>query len=179
MKTIDFIKEVEEKLKKEFKVKNVNSLPKLQKISISLRVGRFKEDQKSVEVAKEELAMISGQVPSPRYSKKSISSFKLKEGELVGFLATLRGKKMWYFLQKAVKVILPSVRDFSGIRVASIDGQGNLSLGFKDQTPFPEVDPNKIDKLRGLGVTLTTKDLKDRLQARKFYECLGFVFSSR
>lgn len=171
-----FITETLEKVKKEFKVGNINALPKLERISVSLRVGRFKEDQKSVESAKEDLRSITGQEPVARFSKKSISSFKLKEGDMVAFLVTLRGEKMWSFLSKLVKVILPSVRDFSGTDPKSIDRQGNLSIGFRDQTPFPEIDPNKIDKLRGVGVTLTTS-LRNHETSRKFFECLGFVFS--
>lgn len=176
MNVVEFTLEVQEKLKKEFKVENVNSLPKLEKISVSLRVGKFKEDQKLIDSAKEDLRLITGQAPMPRYSKKSISSFKLKEGDLVGFLTTIRGKKMWFFLQKLVKVVLPSVRDFSGVSLTSIDEQGNMSLGFKDQTPYPEIDPNKVDKLRGLGLTLTTRGFKNRGMAKKFYQCLGFAF---
>jgi large subunit ribosomal protein L5 len=176
MNNKEFIDGVKEKIAKEFAVKNVNALPRLAKISVSLRVGRYKEDQKSIESAREELRTITGQRPSERISKKSISSFKLKSGDMVGFLVTLRGDRMWSFLQKLVKVVLPSVRDFSGTDPRSIDHQGNLSIGFKDQTPFPEIDPNKIDKLRGVGVTLTTS-LFDSTQSQKFFECIGFVFS--
>ena len=168
--------DVQEKIKKEFKLENVNALPKLARISVSLRIGRFKEDAKTVESAKEDLKLITGQAPSERFSKKSISSFKLKEGDMVAFLVTLRGGRMWSFLEKLVRVVLPSVRDFSGTNPKSIDRQGNLSIGFRDQTPFPEIDPNKIDKLRGVGVTLTTS-VNNPEKSRKFFECLGFVFS--
>lgn len=176
MNNKEFIKGIKEKITKEFVVKNVNALPKLKKISVSLRVGRYKEDQKGVEVAKEELQSITGQKPSERISGKSISSFKLKSGDLVGLLVTLRGEKMWSFLQKLVKVVLPSVRDFDGTNPKSIDRQGNLSIGFRDQTAFPEIDPNKIDKLRGVGVTLTTS-LSNPARSQKFFECVGFVFT--
>lgn len=176
MNNKEFIEGIKGKITKELSVKNVNAIPKLTKISVSLRVGRFKEDQKGVESAKEDLQAITGQKPSERVSGKSISSFKLKGGDMVGLLVTLRGEKMWSFLQKLVKVVLPSVRDFSGTNPKSIDHQGNLSIGFKDQTPFPEIDPNKIDKLRGVGVTLTTS-LSDPARSQKFFECIGFVFT--
>lgn len=176
MNNQEFKKQISKKVAEEFNLRNVNALPRVSKISVSMRVGRFKEDQNSVEAARRELSVITGQKPSERISKKAISAFKLKGGDMVGFLVTLRGEKMWSFLQKLVKVILPSVRDFSGTNPKSIDAQGNLSLGFKDQTPFPEIDPNKIDKLRGVGITITTT-LRDPAKTRKFFESLGFVFS--
>jgi len=172
-----YTEEILERIKNEFKSENLLALPMLKGISVSLRVGRFKEDLKSVESAKEDILKITGQAPSERFSKKAISSFKLKEGDLVGLLVTLRGQKMWQFLEKLTKVVLPSVRDFQGLKSQGIDKGGNLSIGFRDQTAFPEIDPNKIDKLRGLGVTLTVARLGNEDEAKKFYECLGFKFN--
>lgn len=172
----DFISRTRKKLAADFAVGNLNAQPTLTSISVSLRLGRFKDDLKAVEAAKKELEEITGQRPSLRRAKKAVSSFKIKEGDLVALAVTLRGKRMWAFLEKLVKVVLPAVRDFKGIRLASLDGQGNLSLGFREQTVFPEIDPNKVDRLRGLGVSLTTS-LKGREPARKFFESLGFVFS--
>lgn len=148
----------------------------LASIVVSLRLGRFKDDPKAIEAARHELIQITGQRPADRRAKKAVSSFKIKEGDLVGLVVTLRGKRMRSFLEKLVKVVLPAVRDFKGLRLASLDRQGNLNLGFREQTVFPEIDANQIDRLRGLGVSLTTR-LKDRQVAKKFFESLGFVFS--
>ncbi|MCL5003786.1 MAG: 50S ribosomal protein L5 [Patescibacteria group bacterium] len=175
MNTEEFIKSAREKIKKEFSLSNINAVPKLQKISVSARTGTFKDDPKGLELAREELGLITGQRPSARVSKKAISAFKLKGGETVGFLVTLRGKKMWAFLQKLTQAALPQVRDFRGIKSTSLDRQGNLSIGFRDQTAFPEIDPNKVDRARGLAVTITGS-VSDSAKAKKFFECLGFVF---
>lgn len=173
----NFKKEIEKKTEGEFKNLNLFARPRLKVVTVSLRVGRFKDDPKAVAKALEELAVITGQLPSGRLSKKAISSFKLKEGELVGFLVSLRGDRMRDFVEKLVKVVMPSVRDFRGLPARSVDKQGNLNIGLKDQTVFPEIDPNKIDRLRGLGISLVGQGLKDRPQARKFWETLGFIFS--
>ncbi len=172
-----FKKEFENKTEKEFKELNPLARPRLKTVYVSMRVGRFKDDAKAVSKALEELAAITGQLPSGRLSKKAISSFKLKQGETVGFLVSLRGERMWNFVDKLVRVVLPAVRDFRGLPASAIDTQGNLTIGLKDQTVFPEIDPNKIDRLRGMGISLVGQNIKDELPARKFWEVLGFVFS--
>lgn len=172
----NFKEEIEKKMESEFKELNRLARPKIKAVAVSMRTGRFKDDPKAVSKALEELTLITGQVPSGRASKKAISSFKLKEGEIVGYLVSLRGARMWHFAEKLIKVVLPAVRDFRGLAASSIDKQGNLTIGLKDQTVFPEIDPNKIDRVRGLGISLVAQGLKAP-QAKKFWETLGFVFS--
>lgn len=170
-----FVEEVKERWQKELGLTNILARPKILKIVLSLRVGRFKDDAKALEAAAAELRTISGQKAIATHAKKSISAFKLREGDLVGYKVTLRGEKMWSFLCKFVKVVLPSVRDFTGVKASSLDGRGNLTIGFVDQTVFPEIDANKVDRLRGLSVGLSST-AGNRGQAQKFFESLGIVF---
>lgn len=177
MKSLTFFNDVSQRVAESFARLNLLARPRLWAVAVSLRVGRFKEDAAQVAAAKAELEKITGQLPSGRIAKKAISSFKLKEGELVGFLVTLRGRRMWAFVEKLVKVVLPAVRDFRGLPVSSLDRQGNLTIGFREQTVFPEVDANKIDHLRGVAVTLKIQNSKDPETAKKYWRCLGLVFA--
>lgn len=165
----------EKYLKWELKLKNKLETPKLTKIVISMGLGEAKDDQGIVEKAKVYLAALAGQTPVVTKAKKSIASFKLSKGQPVGLMVTLRQDKMYAFFDKLVNIVLPKVRDFRGISPSSFDGQGNLNIGLKEQTIFPEVDYKTIDKVRGLAVTITTT-AKDKESGKKLLEYLGMPF---
>lgn len=170
-----YLKEVQEKLAGELKLKNKLETPKLTKIVISMGLGEAKDDQGIIEKAKVYLAALAGQTPVVTKAKKSIASFKVGKGQPVGLMVTLRQDKMYAFFDKLVNIVLPKVRDFRGISPSSFDGQGNLNIGLKEQTIFPEVDYKTIDKVRGLAVTITTT-AKDKESGKKLLEYLGMPF---
>jgi large subunit ribosomal protein L5 len=138
------------------KYKNVNAIPKIEKIVVNTRLGDVRDNTKSLTGAMEELALITGQKPIVTLAKKSISNFKLREGQKIGAKVTLRSQKMYEFLDKVLSVALPRVRDFSGISTKSFDRFGNYSFGFKEQLVFPEISYEKIEKVRGLDITVVT-----------------------
>jgi len=150
-------------------------LPKLEKIVLSIGLGEATQDAKALEAAGKDLATISGQRPVTTRAKKSISSFKLRVGMPIGMMVTLRGKRMYDFFDKLVNVVLPRFRDFRGVSRDSFDGRGNYSLGIKEQIVFPEIDYDKIDKTRGLEVTIVTTAKNDD-EARDLLELLGMPF---
>ncbi len=149
-------KQVIPALMKEFGYKNVMAIPKVEKISLNLGLGEATQNAKLMDPAVNELAQIAGQKPVVTKARKSIAAFKLREGMPIGCTVTLRGDRMYEFLDRLVNVSLPRVRDFRGVSSKSFDGRGNYTLGIKDQLIFPEIDYNKVDKLKGMNVCITT-----------------------
>jgi len=168
--------EVAPKLRQEFGIDNVMAVPRLEKIVLNMGVGEAIANIKILEDAVDELAAIAGQRPSVRRAKKSIASFKLREGMPIGCSVTLRGDRMWDFLDRLVTVALPRVRDFRGIPSRSFDGRGSYTLGIRDHLIFQEVDFNKVDKSKGLNVTFVTTAANDE-QALHLLRELGLPFA--
>lgn len=169
-------KEVAPALMEKFGYKNIMEIPKLEKIVINIGVGDSKENSKALEKAIEELEMISGQKPVVTRARKSVANFKLREGMPIGTKVTLRGDKMFYFMDKLVSVSLPRVRDFRGVNPNSFDGRGNYALGIKEQLIFPEIEYDKVDKVRGMDIIFVTTAKTDE-EARELIKLLGMPFS--
>ncbi|MBX9634616.1 MAG: 50S ribosomal protein L5 [Magnetospirillum sp.] len=148
-------------LLEEFSYKNVNQVPKLDKIVINMGVGEAAQDAKKIEAAVAELTLISGQKPVVTKAKKSIAQFKLREGQVVGCKVTLRAERMYEFLDRLINIALPRVRDFRGVSGKSFDGRGNYSLGMKEQLVFPEIDYDKVDAVRGMDIIFVTTAKSD------------------
>ncbi|HOL72888.1 MAG TPA: 50S ribosomal protein L5 [Bryobacteraceae bacterium] len=143
-------------LMKEFQYRNVMAVPKLEKVTINIGLGEATQNPKLLDGAVNELAQISGQKPVVTKAKKSIAAFKLREGMTIGCMVTLRGDRMYEFLDRLMNVALPRVRDFRGVSTKSFDGRGNYTLGIRDQLIFPEIDYNKVDKSKGMNICITT-----------------------
>lgn len=153
-------------LQKEFSLQNVMEVPVLEKISVNMGVGEAASDSKAVKAAEADLTRICGQKPVVTVAKKSIAGFKLRQGQPIGCKVTLRGNRMYEFLERLIYVALPRVRDFRGVSSKSFDGRGNYSLGLKEQIVFPEIDYDKTDKIRGLDiVVVTSTDDNDKAKA--------------
>lgn len=167
--------ELKEKLMKELNIENVMALPKLIKIVVNVGVGEAVSNRGVLEKVKEQLALITGQQPVITKARVSISAFKLRKGMPIGVKVTLRGKKMKDFFEKLVKIIIPRLKDFRGIPENNLDQFGNLNLGLKEQTIFPEIEFDKIDKIRGLQVTVVT-NVKSKEKGKKFFQLLGIPF---
>jgi len=163
-------------LQKELSIKNKMAVPKLEKILINIGVGDAIQNIKALDVAKKELSLISGQWPAVGRAKKSISSFKLRKGHAIACYVTLRGKRMYEFFDRLVNIVLPRVRDFRGVSRRSFDGNGNYTLGLKDQLVFPEIEYTKVDKQRGMNITVVTS-AKDDEEAFALLKKLGMPFS--
>ena len=159
-----------------FGYKNIMEIPKLDKIVINMGVGNAKENPKGLEKAVEEMEMISGQKPVITRARKSVANFKLREGMPIGAKVTLRKDKMYYFMDKLVSVTLPRVRDFRGINPNAFDGRGNYALGIKEQLIFPEIEYDKVDKVRGMDIIFVTTAKSDE-EARELLKLLGMPFS--
>jgi len=170
-----YLTEVTPQLKARLGYNNIMQLPKLEKIVLSIGLGEAIQDAKALEVVGKDLATISGQRPVTTRAKKPISSFKLRAGMPIGMMVTLRGKRMYDFFDKLVNVVLPRFRDFRGLSRDSFDGRGNYSLGIKEQIVFPEIDYDKVDKIRGLEVTIVTTAKNDD-EARDLLELMGTPF---
>jgi len=168
-------KEIKPELLKQFNLKNSLSAPKLEKVIVTMGVGLAAQDEKEIERAQQDLELIVGQRAMRRKAKKAISSFKLRKGQEIGLKVTLRGEKMYSFLDKLFSIVLPRIRDFRGLPESSFDGQGNYSLGLTEQIIFPEIDYGKIDKIRGLGITIVT-NTKDRSRAQALLKMAGMPF---
>lgn len=160
---------------KEFGYSNVMEAPKLNKIVLNMSVGEGKDNPKAIEGAVRDLATVSGQKPRITKAKKAIANFKIREGMSIGVTVTLRGYKMGYFLERLLHAALPRIRDFRGVSRSSFDGRGNYSLGISEQVIFPEIDYNKIDRIRGFQVTIATSANTDG-EAAKFLELIGMPF---
>jgi large subunit ribosomal protein L5 len=172
-----YLKDVVPALKKEFGYANVMAIPKISKIVINMGLGEATSNAKIVDVASDELSRIAGQKSTVRRAKKSIAAFKVREGMAVGAMVTLRGERMYEFLDRLVSVALPRVRDFKGISGKGFDGRGNYTLGLRDQILFPEIDYMKVDKARGMNVSVVTTAKTDE-EARKLLQLIGLPFRS-
>jgi large subunit ribosomal protein L5 len=164
--------EVVQKLEKEFEYGNVNAIPRLMKININMGVGDAITNAKVLDTAGGQLAAITGQKPAVRRARKSIAAFKLREGMPVGLTVTLRGDRMWEFLDRLIAIALPRVRDFRGVSAKAFDGRGNYTLGLKDQLIFPEINYAKVEQTRGMNVTMVTTAKTDE-EARYLLKELG------
>lgn len=167
--------EVGPRLKTVLGYDNAMRLPRLKKIVLNIGLGEATQEAKALEAAEKDLATISGQHPVTTRAKKSISAFKLRAGVPIGMMVTLRGKRMYDFFDKLVNVVLPRFRDFRGVSRDSFDGRGNYTLGMKEQIVFPEIDYDKVDKIRGLEVTIVTTGKNDD-EARTLLELMGMPF---
>lgn len=170
--------EVVQKLEKEFEYGNPNAVPRLMKINVNMGVGEAIQNAKILDTAGEQLSAITGQKPAIRRARKSIAAFKLREGMPVGLTTTLRGDRMWEFLDRLISIALPRVRDFRGISSKAFDGRGNYTLGLKDQLIFPEINYAKVDQTRGMNVTFVTTAKTDE-EARYLLKELGMPFAGQ
>lgn len=170
-----YIKEVRGKLQQELGLKNILEVPYVRKIVVSIGLGEAKENAGILDKAKVYVAALAGQAPVVTKAKKSIASFKVAKGQSIGMMVTLRNDKMYAFLDKLINIVFPKVRDFKGISANSFDSFGNLNIGLKELTIFPEVDYKSVDKTRGLAVTITTS-AKNKEQGKKLLESLGMPF---
>ena len=168
--------EVVPALTKTFGYKNVMQVPKLEKIILNMRLGDIKDNSKSVQIAISELEKIAGQKPIETKAKKSIANFKVRDGMTVGAAVTLRGERMWNFLDKLISIALPRVRDFKGVPASSFDGRGNYALGIKEQLMFPEISYDQIEKVRGFDVCIVTTAKTDE-EAKELLKQLGMPFA--
>jgi large subunit ribosomal protein L5 len=175
---IDFYeKEVRPALVRKFKYKNVMQVPKLQKIVINMGLGEAIQNIKVLDSAASDIMLISGQKPVITKAKKSIASFKLREGMPIGCMVTLRRERMYEFYQKLVTIVLPRVRDFKGISSKAFDGRGNYTIGLREQIIFPEIDYDKVDKVRGMNITIATSAKSDE-EAYELLKLMGMPFKA-
>src|SRR6202165_3522987 len=170
-----FEKEVAVALMKELELKNPMAVPRLNKIVVNMGVGEATQNAKLIDPAVNELGQITGQKPVTTRAKKSIAAFKVREGMPIGVMVTLRGDRMYEFLDRFISIVLPRVRDFKGVSTKSFDGRGNYTIGLHDQLIFPEIDYAKVDKLKGMNVTIVTT-ARDDDQARALLKHLGMPF---
>jgi large subunit ribosomal protein L5 len=171
--------EVREQLMREFELKNVMQVPGLEKIVVNIGVGsETQTDSKALDAAVSDMTIITGQKPIVAKARKSIANFKLREGKAIGVKVTLRGQRMWAFLDRLVNVALPRVRDFRGVPAEAFDGRGNYTLGLREQLVFPEIEYDKIDKVRGLEITVVTTARNDE-QGRRLLQLLGMPFAKK
>ena len=166
---------VRDELRKQFGFKNVMQIPRLEKIVLNIGMGEAIGNAKAMDAAASDLAQITGQRPVVTKSRRAISNFRLRVGMPIGLKVTLRGERMWHFLEKLVTVALPRIRDFQGVPDKSFDGRGNYSLGLKEQLVFPEIEYDKIDRLRGMEITICTTARTDE-EARALLRSLGMPF---
>ena len=168
-------KDIAPALAKEFDIKNPMAIPRIEKIIVNMGMGEAISNSKILDVAVEELKVITGQKPVVTKAKKSIASFKLRQGMNIGTMVTLRGERMYEFLDRLISVALPRVRDFRGISAKAFDGRGNYTLGIREQLIFPEIDFNKVDKTRGMNISIVTTAKNDE-QSRALLKALGMPF---
>ncbi len=168
-------KEIAPAIAKEFGIENPMAVPKLEKIVVNMGIGEAIANAKVLDTAVEELKSVTGQKPVVTKAKKSIAAFKLRQGMNIGTMVTLRGDRMYEFLDRLISVALPRVRDFRGISGKAFDGRGNYTLGIREQLIFPEIDFNKVDKTRGMNISIVTTATTDE-QARSLLKALGMPF---
>jgi len=168
-------KDVIPALKKEFGYGNVMAIPKIQKVVVNMGLGEATQNAKIVDTGADEIARVTGQKPVITRAKKSIAQFKVRKGMPIGTMVTLRGERMWEFLDRLVSIALPRVRDFKGVSPKGFDGRGNYTLGLRDQLLFPEIDYMKVDKARGMNVSVVTTAKTDE-EARKLLQFIGMPF---
>jgi len=171
----EFREKTRRQLQKELGLKNPMAVPTLQKINVVMGIGSKRDDKAFVTEAQKDMAAICGQKPNTRPAKKSLAGFSVRQGQLVGLRVTLRGRRMWDFFEKFVKSTLPRMRDFRGISKKSMDKCGNISVGIPEHTVFAEIDPNKVDKIKPLGVVITTT-ARDDEYGYALLKALGFPF---
>jgi large subunit ribosomal protein L5 len=167
--------EVRKRIQSEFQIKNPMAVPKVEKVVVNMGMGEAISNAKLLDTAVEELSTITGQKPIVTRAKKSIAAFKLREGVAIGTMVTLRGEKMYEFLDRLINIALPRVRDFRGVPSKSFDGRGNFTLGVRDHLIFPEIDAGKVDKSKGMNITIVTSAKNDE-QARFLLRELGMPF---
>ncbi len=170
-----YLKEIKPALLKELGLKNTMAVPRLEKIVLNMGLGEATQNVKVMDPLMADLGLITGQKPVVTRAKKSIAAFKVREGMPIGAMVTLRGDKMYEFLDRLVSTALPRVRDFKGVSTKSFDGRGNYTLGIRDQLIFPEIDYSRVDKLKGMNVTIVTT-AKDDQQARALLQHFGIPF---
>lgn len=167
-----------EHMNEKFGYANAMMVPKLEKIVVNMGVGEANENPKFLETAIDDLTIISGQKPITKRSKKAISNFKLRAGTPIGCCVTLRGWRMYEFLDRLISIAIPRVRDFRGISTTSFDGRGNYNMGLKEQIIFPEIDYDKVDKVRGMNITMVTSAKTDE-EAHELLSSLGMPFKKK
>jgi large subunit ribosomal protein L5 len=170
-----YLKDVVSGLKKEFGYTNVMAIPKLEKVVVNMGLGEATQNVKLIDTGADEVGRITGQRPVTTRAKKSIAAFKVRQGMPVGTMVTLRGDRMYEFLDRLVNIALPRVRDFKGVSTKGFDGRGNYTLGLRDQLLFPEIDYMKVDKARGMNVSGVTTARTDE-EARRLLQLLGMTF---
>ncbi len=168
-------KEVVPALRKEFGYKNVMAVPRIDKVVVNMGLGEATANIKLIDAGADEVARITGQKAVTRRAKKSIAQFKVRKGQPIGTMVTLRGERMWEFLDRLMTIALPRVRDFKGVSPRGFDGRGNYTLGLRDQLLFPEIDYMKVDKARGMNVSVVTTAKTDE-EARKLLQFIGMPF---
>src|SRR5919204_2484700 len=167
--------QVAPEMMREFDYDNPMQVPRIEKIVVNIGIGEAKDDAKALDAAVGDVRTITGQQPVIINARRAVAAFKLRAGMPVGIKATLRGPRMWYFLEKLINIALPRIRDFRGVSPDGFDGRGNYSIGLREQVVFPEIDYDKIDKLRGLGVSIVTSAKSDE-EARSLLSKLGMPF---
>jgi len=170
-----YLKDVVPSLKKEFGYKNVMAIPKLEKVVVNMGLGEATQNVKLIDLGADEVGRVTGQRPVTTRAKKSIAAFKVRQGMPVGTMVTLRGDRMYEFLDRLMNIALPRVRDFKGVSTKGFDGRGNYTLGLRDQLLFPEIDYMKVDKARGMNVSVVTTAKTDE-EARRLLQLLGMPF---
>lgn len=171
-----YIREIAPQMIKEFKYKNVMQVPRLKKVVVNIGLGEATTNAKAIESAQKDLAAITGQHPVITRAKKSISAFKLRAGMPIGAVVTLRGRRQWDFLNRLMNVVLPRIRDFQGVSLNSFDTRGNYTLGLKEQIVFPEIEFDKVEKVRGLQITIVTTSQKVE-EGKRLLELMGMPFA--
>ena len=172
-----FEKEIRPALAKKFKYRNAMQVPKLTKITVNMGLGEAIQNIKALDAASNDMALVAGQKPVITKASKSIASFKLRKGMPIGCMVTLRRERMYEFYQKLVTIVLPRVRDFKGVSPKSFDGRGNYTLGLKEQIIFPEIEYDKVDRVRGMNITITTTAETDE-EAFELLKLMGMPFRS-
>ena len=170
-----YLKEIVPSLQKKHNYKSVMEVPRLDKIVINMGVGEGAKDQKFLDAAVKDLTLIAGQKPVITNAKKSIAGFHIREGQPIGTKVTLRGERMWEFLERLICIAMPRIRDFRGVSDKSFDGKGNYSMGVREQIIFPEIDYDKVDQVRGLDITITTSARTDE-EGRALLAAFNFPF---
>jgi large subunit ribosomal protein L5 len=165
-------------LMKEFNYSSLMSAPRIQKVTLNIGLGEALQNAKALDAASGDMAIIAGQKPVITKARKSIANFKLREGNPIGVMVTLRGERMWSFLDRLMNIALPRQRDFRGVSPDAFDGRGNYSLGLREQLVWPEIQYDKIDKVRGMGVTISTTAKTDE-EGRRLLQLLGMPFRQR
>lgn len=171
-----YISEIKGKISKELNIKNTMAVPKLTKIVMNCGLGEALENKKVIEEMVKEFNQITGQKPVVTHARHDISAFKVRRGDAIGVKVTLRGRRMYDFFEKLVKIVLPRIRDFRGVPVNGFDGKGGYTLGLSEQTDFPEIDYSKVDKVRGLEITFVTTG-SNKIQTSKLLEEMGMPFT--